>query len=178
VWWGASVILTGNEITAQVQRGSITISPFASEQMNPNSYNYRLGDTLKEVDRLAPLDPRQASTAADIKIPDEGFLLRPDRFYLGHTHEIIGSGEFVPILIGRSSMGRLGLFLQISADLGNLGACHRWTLELVAVQPILVYPRMIIGQVSFWYTQGAVSQYDGSLGFINDPAFPSPSKQI
>lgn len=52
-------------------------------------------------------------------------------------------------LIGRSSTGRLGLFLQVSADLGHTGAEHKWTLELVAAKPIKIYPNMIIGQISF-----------------------------
>ena len=64
-------------------------------------------------------------------------------------------------LIGRSSVGRLGLFLQITADLGQLGAKHSWTLELKVVQPLIVYPMMKIGQVSFWVPEGEFSDYDG-----------------
>ena len=70
--------------------------------------------------------------------------------------------HFVPSLIGKSSLGRLGLFLQITADLGNLGAIHKWTLELKAVQPVKIYPLMRIGQVTFWDTQGDKNmRYDG-----------------
>ena len=57
-------------------------------------------------------------------------------------------------LIGRSSVGRLGLFLQITADLGHLGKAHCWTLELKVVQSLIVYPHMKIGQVSFWQVTG------------------------
>jgi dCTP deaminase len=168
------MILTGNEIAAQVRNGAIKLDPFSSDQMNPNSYNYRLGGTLKVVDQSEPLDPTQQNDAAEIAIPWDGYVLRPGRFYLGHTHEVIGSRDFVPVLIGRSSMGRLGLFLQISADLGNLGACHRWTLELYAVRPIIVYAAMIIGQVSFWSIEGGAEHYAGVLGFSNRPTFPPP----
>ncbi|OJH35768.1 dCTP deaminase domain-containing protein [Cystobacter ferrugineus] len=52
--------------------------------------------------------------------PPEGFLLQPGRVYLGSTQEVIGTDTYVPSLIGRSSLGRLGLFLQITADLGHL----------------------------------------------------------
>jgi dCTP deaminase len=87
-------------------------------------------------------------------IPPEGFLLRPGRIYLGSTLEIIGSDTYVPSLIGRSSLGRLGLFLQITADLGHLGTKHCWTLELKTVQPLIIYAGMRIGQVSFWKPEG------------------------
>lgn len=67
----------------------------------------------------------------------------------------------MPLLIGKTSLGRLGLFLQITADLGNLGAKHKWTLELKAVQPVKIYPMMRIGQVSFWKVQGEKTLYSG-----------------
>ncbi len=72
-------------------------------------------------------------------------------------------------LIGRSSVGRLGLFVQISADLGNLGPAHQWTLELTCVQPVKVYPGMRIGQVSFWAATGQVRQYEGVYMKYNIP---------
>ncbi|MEP3345024.1 MAG: hypothetical protein ABJN34_13890 [Litoreibacter sp.] len=168
------MILTGNEIERQVKIGTITLSPFSKNHVNPNSYNYRLGHTLKEIRQSSPLNPRSKNDADELLIPHTGLILRPGRFYLAHTYEEIGSTKFVPILIGRSSIGRLGLFLQISADLGNLGACHRWTLELYSVLPIRVYPKMIIGQVSFWSVSGAKIPYEGTIGFQNDPIFAPP----
>ena len=58
-------------------------------------------------------------------------------------------------------MGRLGLFLQITAPLGHLGTYHNWTLELKVVQPLKVYPLMKIGQVTFWKTKGKTKRrYD------------------
>ncbi len=72
-------------------------------------------------------------------------------------------------LIGRSSIGRLGLFVQISANLGHTQSCHRWTLEIVATHRVRVYPHMIFGQVSFWQNKGKASEYAGTYGFINQP---------
>lgn len=40
------MILTGSEIKKYLRNGDIVISPFNEEQLNPNSYNYRLGDVL------------------------------------------------------------------------------------------------------------------------------------
>lgn len=143
------MILTGDEIANEVANGSITIEPFSRQLTNPNSYNYRLGDQLVVIDD-AVIDLHGKAHTHEIIIPEDGIELQPGVIYLGHTYESIGSDAFVPSLIGRSSLGRLGMFLQITADLGHLGTRHKWTLEITVVQPLRVYPRMVVGQVSFW----------------------------
>ncbi|MBX7551545.1 deoxycytidine deaminase [Streptomyces sp. tea 10] len=161
------MILTGPAIIEAVGQGEITITPFDRSLVNPNSYNYRLAGTLK-VPTTAVTDPRLDTPCRKVEIPEEGFVLQPGTVYLGSTAEEIGSRHFVPSLIGRSSLGRLGLFLQISADLGQLGACHSWTLEIVAVQPLRVYAGMRIGQVSFWAPEGHRQPYQGYYGRISE----------
>lgn len=51
-------------------------------------------------------------------------------------------------------MGRLGLFLQISANLGHQTIFHNWTLEIRSCIPLRVFPHQVIGQVSFWQPFG------------------------
>jgi dCTP deaminase len=148
------MILTGNEITQARGAGLIDLEPFEPELLNPNSYNYRLGPELVELCNDV-IDVKGEQHTRGTRIPPEGLMLRPGRLYLGTTLEVIGSRAYVPSLIGRSSLGRLGLFLQITADLGHLGTRHRWTLELKVVQPLIVYAGMRIGQVSFWKPEGA-----------------------
>ena len=149
------MILTGNEIRREVHEGRIVVDPFDDSNINPNSYNYRLGLEIMELrgDRIYDLLDAPASGPLET-IPEDGLVLRPGRLYLCSTAETLGSDYYVTSLIGKSSMGRLGLFLQISADLGHQGRIHRWTLELRCCQPIRVYPNMLIGQVSFWKTEG------------------------
>ncbi|MBI0421284.1 dCTP deaminase [Acinetobacter sp. ACIN00229] len=162
------MILTGKEIEKQVENGNIIISPFYKEQLNPNSYNYRLGSQL-----LVPKsDSVNSSTYEEVEIPDQGYLLKPGCTYLGHTYETLGSDIFAMSLIGRSSIGRLGLFLQVSANLGHIGSCHSWTLELVAINPIVVYPFMKIGQISFWKSIGDINHYKDGYTKFNQP-YPS-----
>ena len=163
------MILSGNEIIKQVNAGRITISPFIQELVNPNSYNYRLGTRLIEITDSI-IDPRKVSEYRVVDFTDEGYILQPGKLYLGSTLEKFGSKDFVTSLIGRSSVGRLGLFLQITADLGQLGAVHHWTLELTVVQPLRIYPGMRIGQISFWSVKGGTGmQYEGKYGTHNDP---------
>ena len=153
------MILTKDQIIQEVNRKTITIDPFDRACLNPNSYNYRLGDKICE----APLQTTRELALPNIatSLTSEGMKLIPGRVYLAHTAEVIGSKKFVTSLIGRSSVGRLGLFVQLSADLGNLGSAHCWTLELACVQPTIVYPGMVIGQVSFWVPVGDIVEYDG-----------------
>jgi dCTP deaminase len=165
------VILTGPEIARQRDRGTLTIEPFIPVQLNPVSYNYRLGGVLR-THRAAVIDTHAAHELEEFAIPDKGAVLQPGRVYLGTTVEEIGSNWFVPSLIGRSSLGRLGMFLQFSADLGNVGSCHHWTLEIKVVQPTRVYAGMVAGQVTFWATVGARRAYTGHFGRIDEATLP------
>ncbi|MFD7645679.1 deoxycytidine deaminase [Kitasatospora sp. NPDC059795] len=141
------MILTGNAIRHAVGSGDIVFSPYDRAGVNPNSINYHLGRGLKVSD---------GDGWSDVELPDDGFVLEPHRMYLGHTEEVIGSRQFAMRLIGCSSNGRRGLFLQLSADLGHTTSCHRWTLEIVAALPTRIRPGMVAGQVSFWRNAGRV----------------------
>lgn len=147
------MILSGLKIKEEVANKNITISPWRDDLLNPNSYNYRLGTKLlKLCDEI--IDPANGNSYKEIVIPEEGYILQPNQLYLGSTFEIIGSNKYVTQLIGRSSVGRLGLFLQVTAPLGHVGCCGSWTLELKVVQPLRVYRGMKIGQVTFWRIDG------------------------
>ena len=158
------MILSGPEIAVQVSLGRILISPFDQESLNPNSYNYHLGAELQEV--------TNGSTAVIHLESDKGTVLRPGALYLGATLERIGSTSYTPSLIGRSSIGRLGVFLQIDADHGQLGGAHCWTLEIRVTVPVEVYAGMPIGQVSFWACYGDATReaaYHGRYVKRDDP---------
>lgn len=153
------MILTGPSIEEAVKDGYITIEPFDPALINPNSYNYRLGPDIYEV-ISSNIDPYTPTEHKKLELQEDGsYLLLPKKLYLGSTEETIGSNQVVTSLIGRSSVGRLGLFMQITADLGQLGDAHKWTLELKVVSPLKLYPGMKIGQVSFWLPQGNCSNY-------------------
>ena len=153
------MILTGDAITAANARGEIRIEPFAASQVNPNSYNVRLGPVLL-VYTGEVLDPYRPNETIEVEI-GAGHVLQPGRFYLGHTLEQVGSDRYVPQLFGRSSVGRLGLFVEITAPIGDIGFHGQWTLMLAPVLPVKVYEGMEIGQVMFSVARGKVTAYDG-----------------
>lgn len=158
------MILTGDEIKKQVKKGSITINPFNKEQLNPNSYNYRIGTEI-----ISFKIKNCKKVTSNIEIPKNGFILEPHKTYLANTYEILGSKKYAMSLIGRSSLGRLGLFLQVSANLGHTGSIHKWTLELVSTKRFKIYPNMIIGQMSFWTNEGNLKLYKGHYSKFNCP---------
>lgn len=163
------MILSGQQIAKARIAGLLTIEPFDSAQLNPNSYNYRLGTSLRMFPEHTIFDSREPKIGGVSRpIPEEGIVLEPKRLYLGHTHEVIGSSRYVTSLIGRSSVGRLGLFLQVSANLGHQGSVHKWTLELTACLPIRIYPSMLIGQITFWEVSGSPLAYAGKYGNFNE----------
>lgn len=154
------MILTGKAIDECVKQGEIVIEPYNAKNLNPNSYNFHLGEYIL-VYKNRILDSKQPQPTERIEIPDEGLVLYPDRIYLGSIMERMGSDKYVPIFNGRSSTGRLGLFIHITAGLIDIGSINNWTLMMHAVQPVRIYKGMPIGHVTFWKTYGDINLYDG-----------------
>lgn len=60
---------------------------------------------------------------------------------------------------GRSSIGRLGLFIHITAGFGDVGFRGFWTLEVFCVQPIRIYPNVEICQIFYHTLEGDFVSY-------------------
>ena len=153
------MILSGREIERNLG-GKIVIDPYRREQLNPNSYNLRLHDELK-VYHSDTLDMRRENTSFSITIPEDGLLLEPQKLYLGRTIEYTATEGYVPMLEGRSSIGRLGLFVHVTAGFGDIGFKGFWTLEVFCVQPIRIYAGVEICQVFYHTIQGDYDSYAG-----------------
>jgi dCTP deaminase len=162
------LILSGKAIRAAVACGDIVIDPFDESQLGPNSYDFRLGDRCK-VYNMKVLDAAKKNEVNEFSIPPCGLVLRPGRVYLVNTFETMGSASYVPIIRGRSSTGRLGLFIDITADLIDLGSINQWTLQLAPVLPIRVFPQMLVGQVTFWSIHGQPTLYSGKYDKQRSP---------
>ena len=151
------MILSGLEIKAKMGKG-IIITPFDENLLNPNSYNLRLHNELMVYEDEI-LDMKKPNKAKLIQIPDEGLLIEPGRLYLGRTFEYTETNDCVPMLEGRSSVGRLGLFIHVTAGFGDVGFKGYWTLEIHAVQPIRIYPFVEICQIYYHSIQGDYKPY-------------------
>lgn len=166
------MILKANEIQKQVKKGNIVIEPFDEQYLKPNSYIYHISDTILEIE--GDIDTKEEVKTKEIHIPEEGITLMPHKLYLATTQERLGSTKYVASLIGRARTGKLGLFTQITADLGQLGKAHKWTLEIHVVQPLKIYPNMEVGQVTFWDIKGKIDK--NSVEYYATKDTPQPSK--
>lgn len=151
------MILSGNEIKAQLGN-NIVIEPFSETQLNANSYNLRLHNELLVYEEIV-LDMRRPNRFRRYTIPQDGFVLNPNQLYLARTVERTETHNFVPMLEGRSSVGRLGLFVHVTAGFGDVGFCGFWTLEMYAIQPVRIYPGVPICQIFYHQILGDVTEY-------------------
>lgn len=152
------MLLSGLEIKKRVLDGRLGIEPFNEAQLNPNSYNLCLHDELVELTDLR-LDMRKPSATRKVRIPDTGFLLNPGRLYLGRTVEYTTTPDLAPCLEGRSSVGRLGIQVHITAGFGDAGFCGYWTLEITCVLPVIIYPWVPICQIGYSTVLGEIESY-------------------
>ena len=165
------MILSGKEIEAQLGK-NIIIDPFDAVNLNPNSYNLSLHDELIVYEEVV-LDMRKANRVRRMSIPPDGLVLGPNQLYLGRTVERTETHCLVPMIEGRSSVGRLGLFVHVTAGFGDVGFCGYWTLEMFAVQPVRIYPGVPICQIFYHDIRGEFTEYESDKYQDNTDIQPS-----
>lgn len=151
------MILSGKEILRHMGQ-DIIIEPFDEKRINPNSYNLSLANELLVYDNEV-LDMKTPNPVRKIIIPENGLLLEPNKLYLGRTNEYTKTEKYVPMLEGRSSTGRLGLFIHVTAGFGDIGFAGFWTLEMFCVQPVRIYPNVEVCQIYYHDIKGDYDLY-------------------
>ena len=175
-------MLTANKIDKEVRRGNIIIEPYTTDQLNPNSYNLKLYPELKTYKVYKPavryderkmivdvnlerpdykpyLDVKENNDYETIEIPEDGYVLQPGVLYIGRTEEFTSTDKYIPMINGRSSLGRLGISVHICAGFGDVGFSGTWTLEITAVEPVKIYPHLEIAQVCWFTAVGNPKEY-------------------
>ena len=147
------MILTDHQILMEMEKGTIKVETFNRDCLGSNSYDVHLGKTLA-VYKDPVLDAKKHNEITPFEIPEEGYVLVPDKFYLGVTHEYTETMAHVPFLEGKSSVGRLGIDIHATAGKGDVGFCNYWTLEISVKQPVRVYAGMPIGQLIYFDVRG------------------------
>ncbi|MFH1299636.1 MAG: dCTP deaminase [Planctomycetota bacterium] len=151
------MILTGKEIKARLGT-DIVIEPFHEKYLNPNSYNLCLHNELMVYEEIV-LDMARPNRLGKHVIPEEGMVLYPGQLYLGRTVERTETHNLVPLLEGRSSIGRLGISVHATAGVGDIGFCGYWTLEITVEQPVRVYAGVAICQIIYNTVIGEIVEY-------------------
>ena len=114
------------------------------------------------------MDMKRSHNIRMIRIPAEGLVISPGTLYLGRTYEYTETIGLVPMLEGRSSVGRLGLFIHVTAGFGDVGFKGFWTLEIHCIQPIRIYPFVEICQIYYHLIDGNYIGYESSGKYQNN----------
>lgn len=128
--------------------------------------------------RPGELDSKKAQEVWEFDInPDHGWLLKPGIGYLMHTAERVLTDKFVPVLDGKSSIGRLFIAVHVTAGYGDTGFDGQYTLEVVSTHPVIVYPGMRFCQIRFHTAVGEIVDYKKRGNYTGKASMgPVPSR--
>ena len=124
------MILSDKTIQKMLETGELLITPVEPDQIQPASVDIRLGSAFSVVE-----DSPTGIISMDRKIQyktieTDTYVLLPGQFVLATTMEYFSLPDDLTAFVeGRSSLGRMGLFIQ-NAGWVDPGFCGEITLEL------------------------------------------------
>src|SRR5690349_18487035 len=192
-------MLVDFQIRRALEDGYASITPFDEGRLGPASYDVTLGKEIRTPVSLPhwamEIDPHRPEkeppphwaqvhmkqperTSLSTLSPDNGYLLEPGAFILACTAERITlSREMVARVEGKSSLGRLGIAVHITAGFIDPGFKGQVTLEIKNLGPwsIVLRPGMPIAQLAFEQVERAEQSY-GDSGHYQGQAGPTESR--
>ena len=143
------------------------IYPFHYNQLQPCSYDLRLGRDLKTI------------RGKTINLNEGDYTLKPNEFILGSTFEHVSIPNTISAFVdGKSSLGRLGIAVHITAGFIDSGFNGNITLEIKnnSDKQFKLSKNMLIGQIIFFElksecmrpygSDGLNSHYQNSVGTV------------
>lgn len=172
------MILSDSDIQEAIEHKQIGYSPFDPLLLNPASIDMRLHDEILVPNPLVTeIDMREVKPGhTDPCYIDDllGYQLDPGDFILACTQEEVTLPEsLVARVEGKSSVGRVGLAVHITAGFIDPGFQGQITLEIANVSPwkITLHSGMRIAQIAFQVMNsparspyGVVGHYQGQRG--------------
>ena len=153
-------VLSDHEIIDAIGSQQLVINPFIQKNVQPISIDLTLGNKIKRYGKIHKSN--LGKLIQDVKMPqdyflfeeeiEESFILEPQEFILMHTVERIELPfNLMGRLDGKSSLGRLGLLIHITAGVVDPGFQGQLVLEMYNVSPLplKLYDGMKICQISF-----------------------------
>lgn len=124
------MILSDKTILKMIEEGTLKISPIEEGQVQPASVDIRLGNTFSIVED-SPSGIITLENEIKYKtITTDTYILLPNQFVLATTMEYFDlPNDLTAFVEGRSSLGRMGLFIQ-NAGWVDPGFKGEITLEL------------------------------------------------
>lgn len=146
------MILSDCDIVDAMNYGELDIAPFRLGQLQAASYDITLGPDFLIPSATGAIYGEQLTTHKHTIDSERGYILDPGQFLLGETAERVRLGLGIGAqVMGRSSWGRRGLSIHITAGWVDPGWNGILTLELhnCGPAPILLMPGVAIGQLVF-----------------------------
>jgi dCTP deaminase len=149
----------------------LNIKGFNKAHLNPSSYDLTLSSIVRPVGFDLPEVVDVACVQPDYTylhdMEDEGFKLLPGEFLLGASNEVVELPLTLSARVeGKSSLGRIGLAVHITAGFIDPGFHGSITLEIVNMlgRPIILRRNMRIAQIAFTPMSGVPAQGYGLTG--------------
>lgn len=180
------MFLSDKDIKAELEEGNISLEPFSEEQLQPATYDIRLGNTfiVNDAHSTKAIDPAKGifPNTQTVDVEDGGeFVLHPGVSILGYSKERFGSDKYLIEVNGKSSLARIGLIVHNSASIVNPGHYLNIALELCNLNnvPIVLRPGMAIAQLTFSTLSSHTDKNYRETGRYNHDNFKSyvPPKQ-
>ncbi len=155
------VILSDKDIKKYLKEGKIEINPLKNveRQIQPSSVDLRIGSEFKgfKIIKKPFIDPKDTedldSYMDSMHVEDgESFIIHPNEFALATTYETVKiPDDLVARVEGRSSMGRLGITMHVTAGYIDPGFEGKITLEIsnIGKMPVALYPGQRACQIVF-----------------------------
>ncbi len=151
------MILSNVDIKNYIEEGKIEIIPFKESMIYPASYVFTLGDMLLRPigDNIIDFKKRLLPEYQEIRFTQEhGYILHPNDFILGQTHEKLTlCPEIAMIIEGRSSLARCGIEVVQTATFIEPNHCDSIiTLEIKnnSKSDFVLYPMMKFAKGIFY----------------------------
>ena len=162
------MILSDKDIQKRLATKNITINPPPTiEQIQPSSIDLRLGNEfLLPISDTQPLDIKNNSPRYE-RIQCNVMQLPPKAFILATTKETVHvPSDLVARVEGRSSVGRLGIAIHITAGFIDPNFKGQITLEIAnhSNNTILLYEDMRICQIVFEELTNTPNRLYGECG--------------
>jgi len=161
-------VLADFEIRKAIEEDYLSIKPFAEDRLQPVSYDLTLSGEIRiprdDVHTIDPgmkteedtgyygMVPSWHTHTQQSQIPERGMRMEGSTFLLACTNEYVKlSSHMAARVEGKSSLGRLGLAVHITAGFIDPGFEGQITLEIANLAPwgIVLYPDMPIAQIVF-----------------------------
>ncbi|GAA5819230.1 MAG: dCTP deaminase [Methanobrevibacter sp. CfCl-M3] len=154
-------ILSDKDIKKYLSSKKIIIEPLKDfeKQIQPSSVDLRIGNEFKsfKIVRRPFIDPKDSTDLSSymesVNIPNgDCFIIHPNEFALATTFETVKiPDDLVARVEGRSSMGRLGVTMHVTAGYIDPGFEGRITLEIsnIGKMPVALYPGQRVCQIVF-----------------------------